>query len=333
MEVTIKDSKLSIRATDNINYITVSADVKETSEFSMVVQSKQFQQIVAKLTTAETEISIEDNKVRIKANGTYTLALSTDADGSLITFPQPNVETTGTSHQITLAEINSILSYNKACKADMKEVPAYFNYYMDADGVLTTNTFKGCFNPVKVVDTPVSLAPNVVELISSVADDSGVCVSQTEDSVIFTSSIGTLVGRKCLPADVEAFPADGLKQALSAQQEHKVVLNRTQLYQALDRMCLFVDSLESNKLTVTFTSKDVVLYSDYTDSEEHVNYVTDDKTSHDFVDTVLTFDSTDLKSEVSACDKESITIGFNESGIQIINNGITMALTVLEDEV
>ena len=331
MELTVKDKKLTIRTTDNINYISVSTDVEDSGQFSMVVQSKLFTQIVGKLTTATTELWCEGNKVKIKANGSYTMALSTDADGSLITFPEPKADVTGSSNQITMDEVRSILSYNKSCKADMKEVPAYYNYYMDEKGVLTTDTFKGCLNPIKVVDTPVSLSPTVVDLIPSVCDTNGVTVAQTEDSVVFTSSIGTLVGRKCLPADVEAFPADGLRQAFE-QDTNKVVLNKTQLYQALDRMCLFVDALESHKVTTTFTTKDVVLYSDYTDSTEHVPYVKDAATpEYTFEEVTLLLDAGQFKAEVSACDKESINIGFNEGGIQIANNGVTMALAVVDE--
>lgn len=332
MQITVKDKKLTIKSTDNINFVTVYADVEDTSDFSMVVQSKQFAQIVSKLTTEYTEISVEGSKVQIKANGTYSMSLSVDADGTVIEFPEPTFESTGSSLQITNEEIKSILSYNKSCKADMKEIPAYFNYYMDKDGVLTTNTYKGCYNPVKVFETPVALTPNVVELIAAVADDSGVTVSQTEDLVMFTSTVGTLVAKKCLPADLEAFPGEALKKVITSPLGSVVTLNRTMFISALERMCLFTDPLESNKLVLTFTPENLKLYSAYTDSTEYISYARSaEEAPYSFESISLDLDGDYLKSQISACDKESIKVAFADKGIQIHIGSIIMMLAILQD--
>ena len=188
MQVKIENKTLIVKTTDNINFLTLTAPDVDAPDFEMVVQSKLFSQLVSKLSTKDTTFEIQGNQVVIKANGTYNIPLSTDSDGSKINFPSPEFTPNGTSYQLTNDEVRSILTLNKSCKAEMKEMPSIYNYYMDDTCVLTTNMFKGCKSNIKAFSTPVCLPPTLVDLIPVVSDESGVNVSQNETSVQFTSS-------------------------------------------------------------------------------------------------------------------------------------------------
>ena len=180
MQVKIKDKKLSVRTTDNTNFVTAtSQSTVEADDFEIVVETKLFQALISKLSKENTTLSVEGNSVTITADGTYNIPLSVDADGSRISFPEPTFTPVGGSKVVTPEEVRSILSLNKACKADAKEIPAIYNYYFDGSQVLTTNVFKGCKNSISVFDTAVCLPPNVVDLLSVVTDSTGVTVEKS----------------------------------------------------------------------------------------------------------------------------------------------------------
>lgn len=332
MQVKIKDKKLSVRTTDNTNFVTAaSQNTVEADDFEIVVETKLFQALISKLSKENTTLSVEGNSVTIIADGTYNIPLSVDADGSRIVFPEPSFTAVGGSKLVTAEEIHSILSLNKACKADAKEIPAIYNYYFDNTQVLTTNVFKGCKNPVSAFESAVCLSPNVVELMTAVADGSGVTVEQSEDAVLFSSTLGEVYGKKCLPADLEAFPVDGLTEAFSSEISASAEFSKTSLVSTLERMGLFADTLESNKLVITFDATGLVLHSEKTKSEEKVAYVKAPVTP---LTSNVTFaiDARYLKDEIASLTADQITIKFSaEFGLQIICGKATIMLCVLDE--
>ena len=173
MQVKVKDNKLTVCTTDNVNHLAVFADV-QAADFEAVVDSKLFSALVSKLSTANTTLSIEENKLIVEANGKYNISLPTDSDGSSITFVEPHIIQDKPSNQVGLEAIKSVLSLNKSCKAEMKELPSLFNYYMDNEKVLTSDFYKACSNPIKVFEEPVCVPPSLMELVPNVCDDDGV---------------------------------------------------------------------------------------------------------------------------------------------------------------
>jgi hypothetical protein len=191
--------------------------------------------------------------------------------------------------------------------------------------------FKGCLNPISMFDTAVCLPPNLLDLVPLVCDEDGVDVVQNEDSVLFSSSKGELYGKKCISSEVDGFPAQALIGVFGQDIAHSCKVNRTMLISAVDRLSLFTDALQSNKLTLSFGKEKVTLKSTITDSFESVNYI--NTLSEDFEDVVFDIDAVFLKSELTACDREDISIKFNSDlGLQITCDNVTLALSILDDE-
>lgn len=330
MQLKVENKVLSVKTTNNVNFVTVTSNV-EADDFEIVVQTKLFSALVAKLASKETSIIVDGNKITVIADGgKYNIPLALDTDGSKIEFPTPVYTPIGGSKQITGEQIRSVLGINKACKAEMKEIPAIYNYYFDNDRVITTNVFKGCSNPVVAFESPVVLPPDLVELVTAVADENGVTVSQSEDAVEFSSSVGTVYGKKCTPADLEAFPAEQLVKAFSSPMAYGAKVNRSVFANAVDRICLFTDQLESNKLEVTFNGTNIHLYSAKTDSHEDISYLTAPQNLPEAV--TIPVDGKMLAQELAVLDKEDISIKFDAvTGIQFVLGDLVVMLSVLED--
>ena len=185
LEINIKDKKLSIKATDNVNIITLDKAVETDAELHIVVDTKLFSSLISKITASKVTLELREQKVIVKANGSYEIPIITEQDGSMVYLPTFEFDTSVSSNHITQAEIKSILTMNKPCKSDIKETPSLFTYYMDSERVLTTDYYKVCNNPLHVFNNPVCLPPSLVDLIPLVADENGVDVQENENSVLF----------------------------------------------------------------------------------------------------------------------------------------------------
>ena len=333
MEVKVSNNVLTVRTTNNVNFVTMKAQVS-ASDIDIVVQTKLFAQIIGKLTTVDTiTLSSDGSKVTIEAGkGKYNVPLALDTDGSSIQFPSVEYTPVGESKTLTNAQLRSILSISKACKAEMKEIPAIYNYYFDNNRVITSNVFKGCSNPISIFNTPVVLPPDLVELVSAVVnDDEVITVSQDENSVQFETTKGEVYGRKCTPADLEAFPAEQLVQAFNTEISNVAKINRSELAAAVDRISLFTDQLESYKVDFTFSKDGIHLYSSKTDSHEDVNYFVAPTT--EFEPIVIPLDAKMLAQELAALDKEELTVKFDaDTGVQFVVDGLVVMLSVIDVE-
>ena len=169
-----------------------------------------------------------------------------------------------------------------------------------------------------------------MDLVSNVVDDSGVDVYQDSEHIVFESTVGKLVGKKVSQTDLVEYPAKDLISLIDSNLPSAVLMNRTMLIQAVDRMCLFIDAYKQNKLSLTFTPDGLNLYSEETDSSELVRYIS---VSTPITENVsFSVDGVFLKSELSACDKEDLTVRFsNEVGLQIVCGEVTLMLGLLNE--
>ena len=328
MNIKVQDGKMYVSTTDNVNYLTTFTEV-QAENFEMTVLSKIFSQTISKLTSENTTFIIDGNKVLIEANGKYNINIEKDSDGSAVKFPEIEVEAVGNTYHLKPEEVRSILTLSKSCKGEKNDIPAVIqNYFIDSSGVLTTNYYKACSNPIVLTDTELLVSNTVMDLVSVVADDSGVDVYQDNDYIVFESTKGKLIGKKV--GDASEYPSTDLSALMSNELASSVQMNRTLFIQAVDRMSLFVDAYEQNRLYLTFTKDGVVLYASKTDSSETVNYINVNTPIEDEVK--FSVDGMFLKNELTACDKEEITVRFsNEVGLQIKCGDAILMLGLLNE--
>ena len=317
MQVKVQDGVLYIRTTDNINFVTTKKEVENTPNFEIVVESKQFSATISKLSSEYTSLTIDGNSLTIEAGtGRYNMPLSVDSDGSNIKFPEPEFTPIGGSRVVTPTEMKAILSYNKASKAESREMPAIFNYYVDNECVITTNKTKACASAISFTEQPACIPPNLMELLPTVMDESGITIQENEDSILASSTIGTVYGKKCLPADVEVFPAAGAKSLFSQNASKEVSVPKQDLLNVLDRMLLFVDTLQYFRVDVTFTKDTLKIYDVNSKSVETISLLPNDLEEFDPI--TLPIDAKEFYAQVATVIPTVVNIGVTENfGIKI----------------
>lgn len=331
MEVGIRNSKLYVKTTDNINILELEKKIEDTTtEFYFLIDAKFFSSIVSKLTTPFTELVLEDKKLVVNANGRYEWEVTLEEDGTPIKLPSYTFDTSVAKNSINPFELKSILTMNKSCKAEVREMPSIFNYYFDNERVLTTDFYRACNNPIKLFNVPVCLPPELVEFIPLIIDDTGVTVQESGSDVLFSSSLGTLYGKKATEEDLNNFPAENLVTSLNENYDYSCLVNRTTLINALDRMCLFTDGFDKNEVVLTFTSDSITLTTPKNQTHETLKYL---EVSNYDSEYKISIDALFLKNQLSSLAKEDITIKFgNEAGIELVCDKVTQLSSALGDE-
>lgn len=331
LQLKCENNTLQITATDNVNMLIISRNEVEGNLYAMV-DATLFNSLIGKLTTPLTTITVENDILTVSANGKYEFKVIKEEDGSNISIKIPDFNTDVQSNHVDNNVIRSILTMNKSCKADMKEMPALINYYMDENRVLTSDLYRICNNPVKLFNEPVCITPQLAEMIPLVADDKGVDIKANEQLVMFSSSFGTLIGRKALQEDLESFPVNELTEVLQNSMSNSCVINRTLLTNAIDRICLFSNELTNKSVNLTFEVDQLTLTTGQSNNKESIKYLTDAKISN-----VVTYcvDGNFLKTQLNGSPREDITIKFGtqeDTCIQIISDNVVETLGFCDEE-
>lgn len=329
LQLVCKDGLLTVTSTDGVNILKLTKGNIE-GELNIVVDAKLFSALVAKITTPITQLVVEGNNLVVNANGKYNINIITEEDGSVVNLPTFEFNEHVASNHVSSNDLKTILTMNKSCKADMKEMPSLYNYYMDSERVVTTDFYKVCNNPVKVFNNPVCLTPELAELIPLVADENGVDAKENDNTVLFISKQGKLFGKKATQEDLDGYPITDLMKTFNEQYNYKCVINKTILMNALDRICLFTEGFENNKITLYFESEALTLKTSSTNTHEVIKYLEPSNTTEAFS---IAVDGTFLKNQLASLTKEDLVIKFgNESGILLVNDKVIQILSSLDEE-
>ena len=335
MEIKLQDNTLSITTTDGPNWLVVKQDNVQGNNFSIVVNSQLFSQLISRLTSSEIELTVEESSLVVKSNGIYKLELPLDAGEVVKNLPLPfpfDFETPKV--HITSEQVKSICTISKASKAQTREFPALFSYYCNDTMVVTSDSYKCCFNPIKLFESPVCLPDKLVDYLPLAGDDSGLDVYQNDTIVAFCSSKGTLYGAKSTKEDLQDYPIDILISSKDNQAfTYSAMINRTLLVNALERMSLFTQLYDRNCVMLTFTKDALTLSCKQTSSNESIKYL---QPLSDDVTYTCSVDVTMLMDQLKVGNREDVQIKFECSpqaeSIQVNCNETTQLLGLLLED-
>lgn len=329
-EATTVTETLEMVAVDNNLYVTVtnkeySVDTRlylgYNEEFHATVNAKQFLNLVAKTTAEDIELSIKDNYVLFKGNGSYKIPLIYDGE-KLLEIPMLEVDNVTNDMYIEGATLNSILKYNsKELSKGVISHPVQKLYYIDEQGAITF-TSGACVNSF-TLDQPVKflLSSKVVKLFKLFSDGE-VHFSlghvelpngrlQTRVKFENTDTILTAI----VPGDdnlINIVPAENIRSMANSIYPYQVTVNKDLLLQSITRLLIFRASSSSIQPVGKFTfNSQKVEISDGTkgNSEELVYEASEglDGTSY-----MMTLYLSDLKTTLETYPDSYLTISFGD---------------------
>ena len=326
LAIELSNNVLTLTTTDFSNYLEIKQDKVEGQDFYVVVQADIFSKLVGKLTTEDVTLTVSNNVLTVKANGQYKLELPVDENGSLVRFPDYKTCVTSPCYKLKLATLKSILTTNKASVAQDLTVPALTGYYVDAHGVLTSDSFVACHNKVTGLNESFMLPYQVVELFNVLnAEDVSITVGDTD--VLISTPDATIFGKLLLEKD--NFPVDAINSYLETPFASSCKLPKDALLSVLERLSLFVGTFDKNEVYLTFGLDGITIESKQGTGNELIKYAE----SKDFAPFTCCIDIEILKSQIQSQQTEVIELYYgNDQAIKLASGAIVQIVSLSEDD-
>lgn len=326
LAIELNSNVLTLTTTDFSNYLEIKQDKVEGDDFYVVVQADIFGKLIGKLTTEDVTLQVEKNVLIVKSNGQYKIELPVDEDGSLVEFPKYRKTLSGEVTNIKLDTLKSILNTNKASVAQDLTVPALTGYYLDSNGVLTSDSFVACYNKITTIKETFMLPYQVVELFNVLNEEDVEIVTGPTDVIISTKD-ATIYGKLLLEKD--NFPVEAINEYIKTAFENQCKLPKDALLNVLDRLSLFVGTYDKNEVYLTFTKDGIQIESKQGTGKELINYME----SQNFVPFTCCVDIEILKAQIQALQAESLDLYYgNDSAIKLTSGHIVQIVGLSEDD-
>lgn len=325
MAIVLKDGVLTLITTDATNTLKVIENKVEGEDFYVVVQTDIFSKLVAKITTETITLTLKENSLEVKGNGTYSIELPLDEEGQLIKFPEYKFDTKVEKSEINLSTVKVLLNANKAALAETMEVPCLTGYYFD-DKVITTDTFKVCSTDIKVFPDKVLLPAELMELLA-LMDEEKITVQISGNKILFSTNNVIVFGSQL--EGIEDYPSEAINAYLETEFKSVCRLPKGAVLNLLDRLALFVATYDKNGVYLTFTKDGVIFSSKRSNGTELIKY----QGSENFQPFTCCADIELLRSQISAQTEEVVELWYgHDKAVKMISGKITQIVALLEDD-
>ena len=323
--IKLSDGKLRLLTTDMTNTLCIIIDKVAGDDMDITVDADKFGKLIAKTTSEDIDLSVKDDVLFVKANGTYKIPLISDEEG-LISFPDVNVGSVPNA-KTKLSSVMQAYNINKSALAKTLENPALTGYYC-GDMVISTDANVITFNGFKMFDyeEPILISAQQMQLLTlNTKEDIEVLISG--NSIQFVTEDVVIDG--ALMEGIEDFPANEVNAYLDEAFTSSCKVPKDLLLSVLDRLALFIEPYDKNGAYFTFGRKGINIHSKKDASTETINYVE----SKDFEPFVCCVDIPMLKEQLQANPDDTVKICYgNENALKIESGKVTQVIALLEDE-
>lgn len=323
--IKLSDGKLRLLTTDMTNTLCIIIDKVAGDDMDITVDADKFGKLIAKTTSEDIDLSVKDDVLFVKANGTYKIPLISDEEG-LVTFPALS-ETKGKTTNVKLTSIMQAYNINKSALAKTLENPALTGYYC-GDMVISTDANVITFNDFKMFeqDEPLLISPQLMQLLTLNKQED---IKLIADKTLLTFIADDMIVQGAVMEGIEDFPADDVKAYLDEAFTSSCKVPKDLLLATLDRLALFIEPYDKNGAYFTFGRKGINIHSKKDASTETINYVE----SKDFEPFVCCVDIPMLKEQLQANPDDTVKICYgNENALKIESGKVTQVIALLEDE-
>lgn len=326
--IKLSNGKLRLLTTDMTNTLCIIIDKVAGDDMDITVDADKFGKLIAKTTSEDIDLSVKDDVLFVKANGTYKIPLISDEEG-LVSFPNINIQRDIKKADCTtkLSSIMQAYNINKSALAKTLENPALTGYYC-GDMVISTDANVITFNNFKMLDcdNPVLISAQQMQLLTlNTSEDIDVYMS--DNNIQFVTEDVVVDG--ALMEGIEDFPADDVKAYLDEAFTSSCKVSKDLLLATLDRLALFIEPYDKNGAYFTFGRKGINIHSKKDASAETINYIE----SKDFKSFICCVDIPMFKEQLQANPDDTVKIWYgNENALKIESGKVTQVIALLEDE-
>ena len=259
---------LSITTTDGNTYLRCSTTEFE-GEMITVVDVTLLTSLISKLTCDSVTLEKTDTSLIVQGNGTYKIELPVDENGKEIKFPDPISNLVFTYTKTIKEEVyTTFIKSNRVALSTSLIKPCNTGYYF-GDRILTTDEYVICCNDYKLVDSPILVNAECMNLVSMMKGD--INLSLANDKIVFTNN-NILVYSTLMNNYIADFKVDAINNLVDKEFDFKAEINRNMILSVLDRISLFISPFERNLVHLHFTEQGLEISSLQMTGHELIRY-------------------------------------------------------------
>ena len=329
LELKEENGKLHLNVTNREYFVSVILEGDCEKGFKATVDAKLFLSLIAKITTNDLDLSINNNSLIIKGNGVYKLPMIYE-DVNLLELQEIVIDNPTTSFVINSDILLSILTYNsKELTKNTVLRPVQKMYYLDNNGCITftqgacVNTFK-LNEPIKLL-----LTDKLVKLFKLFGKDRDINFTLGYDEV--SGILQTKVNFKTdnisitsiLTSDesmLVSVPVNAIRGRANADYPYSININKDYLIESIDRLLLFTQSISKiGKTCAKFDFKeDSLIISDVNgENKEEIKY-DGSKLNESYL---AYLDLADIKLTLENCVEQYLTLHFGDTRAFVVSRG------------
>lgn len=252
LSIKLVDGDLVLTSTDSTNYLYIRQAAVDGDDMEVVVQADTLAKLVAKMTSEEITLTLKNNYLEVKGNGTYKIDIPLDENGEFISYPDPygeidlqDVE----EKEIQYTAIKNILTSVKPAIAVTMEDPEYTGYYV-GESVLGTNRELINNYDVNLFGQTKLVPPELMNLLEVMSKEK--FVARIKDNVlVFESDDCVIYGKEM--EGIEDYQSDAILGIVNTQPDSMVKIGKQELLQVLDRLSLFTSDYEGQTIRITIS--------------------------------------------------------------------------------
>lgn len=323
--INISNSTLSLISTDGRNKVQVIGQVEnlDNQDTNVAVTGANFVKLIQKTTTENVTLSVDDNKLTVKGNGSYSFSLPVDEEGHLISMQSITTDGLQTI-EVNSKDLKDSYNLNKESVATTMEVPSYTGFYYDETGSIATNSLKISYVKNSLLKNPVLLVSSFAALFSLIDEEKATIGQNNSEIFVYTP---TVILQSTKMPDITDFPVDSIKPFLQTEMEHKVTVNKQALLNLLDRISIFVTPYDKNGIKLDFTKDGLVVWTIKEDNKELLPYTS----SNNLKEHSVKVDVTNFKALVSSNPEAEVTIHYGSDVAIKMTFGNVIQIMSLQD--
>lgn len=339
LELKTVDRILYLNVTNREYYVSVKFPLDHEEEFHATVNATTFLKLISQTTTEDIELTIINNVLNVKANGSYQFPLIYDKD-KLLELPEIVINNKTVEMGIDSDCLDSISQYNsKELNKGSVARPVQKMYYIDERGCITFTT-GACVNsfslekPVKIL-----LSNKIVKLFklfkgttvhevdpkdNSYKVDANSLIHFTlgydalsdeimQTKVSFeTDEVALTAIIACDDTLLNSVPAAAIRARADNNYPYSVTINKEALLGAIGRLLLFTNDKRIRAYgEFEFNTESVIIKDIKKDNSETIKY---DTVSNIPVGTSykLFLDLMDFQITLESCIENNITLSFGD---------------------
>jgi DNA polymerase III sliding clamp (beta) subunit (PCNA family) len=322
-EISFHKDSLEIKGTDGTNYVFVTTtDYKGTESGSVIVKSDQLTKLIGKTSKEEVTLTVKDNYLEVKGNGTYKVEIVADEVYPTIKVDRHN------EYKLNTNNLLDGIKLGRLAKSPTSSDGVLFNFLIK-NGLLFASdaikVYKTEIDGENLDDIKLLIPPQLSTLLSCLSDEQVTVYTDKDNTLVelVTDNI-TVVGP--LAENAEGYPI--MTDLFEQEFTHTVSICGNQVIAAVDRLHLFLSAYDDGVMNFVFTETELSICTS-NKSIESIPYVT----PCEGVEFVCSLSCKHLKDAITCANSEIIEMGIgNNELISITTPRTSILLAVSEEE-